>query len=120
MPEESPLGEFIRRQRELQALTMRQLADLTGISSPYLSQIEHGLRQPSERVLEALAENLELSADALREHTRRPQAQEDEERPVVTAIKADRDLNARQRQTLIEIYESFTAWPPGNGRAAPA
>ena len=120
MPDDSPLGEFVRRQRELQALTMRQLAELTGISSPYLSQIEHGLRQPSDRVLEALAENLELSADALREHTRRAQAEEDEEPPVVTAINADRDLSARQRQTLIEIYESFTGRSPSSGRAAPA
>lgn len=107
MGSESPLGEYIRRQRELQAITMRQLAELSGISSPYLSQIEHGLREPSERVLEALAQNLELSADALREHTRRARA-DDDEPAVVTAIKADRKLSARQRDTLIEIYESFT------------
>src|SRR5215211_3500438 len=61
----SPLGEFIRRQRELQELSMRQLADLAGISNPYLSQIERGLREPSEKVLEAIAENLQLSADVL-------------------------------------------------------
>ena len=107
---ESPLGEFIRRQRELQALSMRQLADLVGISSPYLSQIEHGVRDPSERVLEAIADNLELSADALREHAGR----DDElESAVVAAIRADRALNGRQRQALIEIYESFTARPRG-------
>ena len=109
MTDESPLGEFIRRQRELQAMTMRQLADLVGISSPYLSQIEHGLREPSERVLDALAENLELSADALREHTRHASDEDEDEEPaVVTAIKADRKLSARQRETLIEIYDSFT------------
>jgi transcriptional regulator with XRE-family HTH domain len=109
VPDDSPLGELIRQQRELQALTMRQLAELAGISKPYLSQIEHGLREPSERVLEALAENLELSADALREQTRRGQAEEGEDPPVVAAIKADRKLSARQRQTLIDIYDSFTA-----------
>jgi transcriptional regulator with XRE-family HTH domain len=109
VPDDSPLGEFIRQQRELQALTMRQLAELSGISKPYLSQIEHGLREPSERVLEALAENLELSADALREQTRRAQADDGEDPPVVAAIKADRKLSARQRQTLIDIYDSFTA-----------
>ena len=108
MASESPLGEFIKRQRELQAMSMRQLAELVGISKPYLSQIEHGLREPSERVLESLAENLELSADALREHSRRAQAEDDEEPAVVAAIKADRGLSARQRETLIEIYESFT------------
>ena len=48
----SPMGEFIRRQRELQELSMRQLAELVGISNPYLSQIERGLREPSEKVLE--------------------------------------------------------------------
>src|SRR5215216_5789187 len=64
---ESPLGAFIRRQRELQKLSMRQLADLAGISNPYLSQIERGLREPSEKVLDALARNLEISADALHE-----------------------------------------------------
>jgi transcriptional regulator with XRE-family HTH domain len=108
MASESPLGEFIRRQRELQALSMRQLADLAGISSPYLSQIEHGLREPSERVLEAIAENLELSADVLHEQTAR--GREDGEEPaVVAAIRADRNLTGRQRQALIEVYEAFTA-----------
>jgi transcriptional regulator with XRE-family HTH domain len=118
--DESPLGEFIRRQRELQALTMRQLAELAGISSPYLSQIEHGLREPSERVLEALADNLELSADVLRERTRRAQDEDEDEPPVVMAIKADRNLSARQRQTLIEIYESFTGRAGRSARAGDA
>jgi transcriptional regulator with XRE-family HTH domain len=108
MASESPLGEFIKRQRELQALSMRQLADLAGISSPYLSQIEHGLREPSERVLEAIAENLELSADVLHEQTAR--GREDEEEPaVVAAIRADSNLTGRQRQALIEVYDAFTA-----------
>jgi transcriptional regulator with XRE-family HTH domain len=119
---ESPLGEFIRRQRELQELSMRQLADLVGISNPYLSQIEHGLRAPSDRVLEAIAENLDLSADALRAHIS-PQEHDAEEPPVIAAIRADRTLNARQRQALIEIYESFRDGPRGgqrSGRAAPS
>jgi transcriptional regulator with XRE-family HTH domain len=104
---ESPLGAFIRRQRELQALSMRQLADLVGISNPYLSQIERGLREPSERVLEAIAQNLELSADVLHEHMR--SAEDDGEEPaVIAAIRADRRLNGRQRQALIETYNAFT------------
>jgi transcriptional regulator with XRE-family HTH domain len=120
--DESPLGEFIRRQRELQALSMRQLADLVGISNPYLSQIEHGLREPSERVLKAIAENLELSAETLYEHAGRGRDEEDEEPEVVAAIRADRELTARQRQALIEIYSSFIGRGPGgrSGRATGA
>jgi transcriptional regulator with XRE-family HTH domain len=115
---DSPLGEFIRRQRELQELSMRQLADLVGISNPYLSQIERGLREPSERVLEAIAENLDLSADALRAHVRRDD--DAAESAVVAAIRADPNLNARQRQALIEIYESFTGGPARGGRGGRA
>jgi transcriptional regulator with XRE-family HTH domain len=59
------LGEFIRSQRELHELSMRELARMAGISNPYLSQIERGLREPSERVLEAIARSLELSAETL-------------------------------------------------------
>ena len=109
---ESPLGEFIRRQRELQALSMRQLADMVGISNPYLSQIERGLREPSERVLDAIAENLELSAEALHEHARHSDDDDEEEPAVVAAIRADRRLTAGQRQALIEVYSAFT----GRGR----
>ncbi len=104
---ESTFGEYVRRQRELHELTMRQLADLVGISNPYLSQIERGLRDPSERVLEAIAENLEMSAETLRQHKARSTEEADEEPAVVAAIKADKALTASQRKALIEIYESF-------------
>jgi transcriptional regulator with XRE-family HTH domain len=100
------LGEFIRRQRELQELTMRQLADLVGISNPYLSQIERGLREPSEQVLDAITENLHLSAEAVQEHARRRDEGGDES-AVVAAIRADEDLTARERQALLEIYKAF-------------
>jgi len=63
---ELSLGEIIRRQRELASLPMRQLAAMSGISNPYLSQIERGLREPSEQVLHAIAESLKVSADELR------------------------------------------------------
>ncbi|MEP6980030.1 MAG: helix-turn-helix transcriptional regulator, partial [Nakamurella sp.] len=65
-PESSTLGEIIRRQRELAALPMRQLAAMAGISNPYLSQIERGLRDPSEHVLHAIAASLQVSAETLR------------------------------------------------------
>jgi transcriptional regulator with XRE-family HTH domain len=106
----SPLGDFIRRQRELQDLTMREFARMAGISNPYLSQIERGLREPSERVLGAIAENLQLSAEAVYEHGgRRREADSDEagEPAVVAAIRADPNLTARERRALIEIYDAF-------------
>jgi transcriptional regulator with XRE-family HTH domain len=106
--DDSPVGEFIRRQRELQDLSMRQLAGLVGISNPYLSQIERGLRAPSERVLDAIAEQLELSADVLYRHTRGG-AGEGAEPAVVSAIRADPNLTAKQRQALIEVYSAFVA-----------
>jgi transcriptional regulator with XRE-family HTH domain len=108
--DESSFGEYIRRQRELHELTMRQLADLVGISNPYLSQIERGLREPSERVVEAIAENLEMSAEALKRHKgRHAEARDGEESAVVAAIQADKALTAGQRKALIEVYESFVA-----------
>jgi transcriptional regulator with XRE-family HTH domain len=107
---ESPLGDFIRRQRELNELSMRQLAELVGISNPYLSQIERGLRAPSEKVLDAIAQNLELSAETLYEvgGRKRDDAEESAEPPVVAAIREDKQLTARQRQALLEVYNAFT------------
>lgn len=89
---------------------MRQLADLVGISNPYLSQIERGLRDPSEKVLDAIAQNLQLSAHALQEHSgRRPDGAADEggETGVVAAIRADPKLTPRQRQALLGVYNAF-------------
>jgi transcriptional regulator with XRE-family HTH domain len=108
---ESPLGQFIRTQRELQALPMRQLAELAGISNPYLSQIERGLREPSEKVLDAIARHLEVSEEALQERggRRRTSPQDgEEESAVVAAIHADKRLSARQRRALLEVYAAFT------------
>jgi transcriptional regulator with XRE-family HTH domain len=107
--DESTFGEFIRHQRELQDLTMRQLADLVGISNPYLSQIERGLREPSERVIEAIADNLEMSAETLKRHRPRSRPGESAESAVVAAIRADQDLSAKERAALIEVYEAFVA-----------
>jgi transcriptional regulator with XRE-family HTH domain len=106
----SPVGAFIRHQRQMQELTMRQLADLVGISNPYLSQIERGLREPSETVLDAIARNLQVSAETLHEHRRRQRVGEDgrSEPEVVAAIRADPHLSARQRAALVEVYDAFT------------
>jgi len=108
------LGSFIRRQRELQQLSLRQAAGLAGISNPYLSQIERGLREPSEPVIEALARTLEISADALYAQAgrRRSDAKDGNTEPdVIKAIRADPDLSSRQRQALLEVYHSFTGHP---------
>lgn len=116
---DSPLGDYIRRQRELQKLSMRQLADLAGISNPYLSQIERGLREPSEKVVDAIARNLELSVEALYEQGARRRGDEDdaEEPAVVAAIRADPKLTARQRQALLEVYGAFTGRSTARRRA---
>ena len=97
------LGDLIRRQRELADLSMRQLADMAGISNPYLSQIERGLRAPSEHVISALADSLKLSASLLRGQT------EDAAGPllVIEAINEDPDLTGSQRRSLIETYQAF-------------
>jgi transcriptional regulator with XRE-family HTH domain len=111
------LGEIIRRQRELSALSMRQFADLVGISNPYLSQIERGLREPSERVLEGIAKSLAISVDTLREQAGMAAVgAEVESSAVEDAIKADTKLTGRQRQALLEVYRSFTA-QASRGRA---
>ncbi len=105
-PSSSSLGDFIRRQRELSEMSMREFARLAGISNPYLSQIERGLRAPSEQVLHAIADTLKISADTLYEHAGVPLEEEGPSK-VVTAIREDPRLTGRQRQALIEVYEAF-------------
>jgi transcriptional regulator with XRE-family HTH domain len=99
------LGEIIRRQRELAELPMRQLAAMVGISNPYLSQIERGLRAPSEHVLHAIAASLRTTADALAEQAA-PAATAAPS--VLAAIADDPNLTARQRQALAEVYTALT------------
>jgi transcriptional regulator with XRE-family HTH domain len=107
------LGDFIRKQRAMQEMSLRQLAQIAGISNPYLSQIERGLREPSEKVLESMARALEVSADTLYEQAGIATDADDEadEPAVVAAINADPRLSGRQRQALLEVYHSFTGAP---------
>jgi transcriptional regulator with XRE-family HTH domain len=106
MAEDRSLGDIIRRQRELNALSMRQFAEMVGISNPYLSQIERGLRDPSDKVVDAIAQSLQTSADALYEKAGvTPDA--DEDSAVIDAIRADPALSSRQRSALIQVYEAF-------------
>lgn len=81
---------------------MRQVATMAGISNPYLSQIERGLRAPSEEVLRAIAKTLNISADLLRGDAPASHSAE-----VVEAIQSDPDLTVSQRRSLIEAYEAF-------------
>lgn len=104
-PHPVTLGELIRRQRELAALPMRQLAAMVGISNPYLSQIERNLRAPSDRVLNAIAEQLHLSADTLAAQV--ASADRAGESVVLQAIREDPDLTNPQRRSLEEMYEAF-------------
>ena len=106
------LGAVIRAQREFAALPMRQFAAAVGISKPYLSQIELGLRAPSEAVLAAIAESLETSADALYAQAgfvERVEEEEDLDRRarLETEIESAGELTAAQRRALVEIYRGF-------------
>ena len=100
------IGEYIREQREQAKISMRQLAQSAGGSNPYLSQIERGLRKPSADILQQIAKGLRISAEALY-----VQAGILEDRPadsgVRSALLADPQLSERQKQVLMEIYESF-------------
>jgi len=102
------LDEIIRRQRELSELSMRQFASMAGISNPYLSQIERGLREPSEKVIEAIAETLHTSADALYAQAGLDDV-DPEDTTVVDAVEADPRLTAAQRRALVTTYEGFLA-----------
>jgi len=113
-PSESPqltLGAIIRRQRELAELPMRQFAEAVGISNPYLSQIERGLRAPSDAVLEAIADSLHVTATDLYEKAGYVGASDDEpdgdEAGLMAAIGAATELTASQRRALREVYRGF-------------
>jgi transcriptional regulator with XRE-family HTH domain len=106
-PQYPSLGEIIRAQREVNELSMRQFASMAGISNPYLSQIERGLREPSERVVDSIARSLRVSADTLYEQA--GMSADDDVSAVIAAIEIDPDLTARQRRSLTEIYEAFVA-----------
>ena len=100
------LGEYLREQRQGAKLTLRQLAEAAGVSNPYLSQVERGLRKPSAEVLGQIAKGLRISAEAL--YVRAGILEERGDRvEVQAAVLADPHLGERQRQVLLDIYETF-------------
>jgi transcriptional regulator with XRE-family HTH domain len=100
------LGAFIKSQREVASMSVRRLADLAGVSNPYLSQIERGLRRPSAEILQQIAKALKISVETL--YVRAGLLSEDEAVPNVRdAIGADPLLTADQKQALLNVYESY-------------
>jgi transcriptional regulator with XRE-family HTH domain len=100
------IGDFIREQRQQAQVSLRQLARLAGVSNPYLSQIERGLRRPSADILQQIAKGLHLSAEQLYVRAGILQTRFGDPE-LVAAILADTVLTERQKQALLEIYESF-------------
>ncbi|MGX5188905.1 helix-turn-helix domain-containing protein [Streptomyces avermitilis] len=102
------LGEYLREQRRSAQLSLRQLADAAGVSNPYLSQIERGLRKPSAEVLQQVAKALRISAETLYVRAGILDAERDRDEVETRAVLlADPTLNERQKQVLLQIYESF-------------
>jgi transcriptional regulator with XRE-family HTH domain len=100
------LGEFIREQRNVARLSVRRLSDMAGISNPYLSQIERGLRRPSAEILQQIARALRISAETLYVRAGILEARE-VEGDLKEAIMAEPSLTDEQKQTLLRIYLSF-------------
>ena len=99
------LGEFIREQRRLGELSLRKLSELAGVSNPYLSQIERGVRKPSAEILRQIAQAMNLSAETL--YVRAGILDESAESDLEAAIRNDPTITERQKQTLLDIYQSF-------------
>jgi transcriptional regulator with XRE-family HTH domain len=99
------IGEYIKHQRSTAKISLRQLSKLAGVSNPYLSQIERGLRKPSAEILQQIAKGLRISAEAL--YVQAGILDLPTGGPVADAIRADPELSERQKQVLLDVYESF-------------
>jgi transcriptional regulator with XRE-family HTH domain len=100
------LGEYIREQRSAAQYSLRQLAEAAGVSNPYLSQIERGLRKPSAEILQQIAKALRISAETLYVHAGILEEREGDQE-VATAVLGDPRLSERQKRVLLDIYDSF-------------
>jgi transcriptional regulator with XRE-family HTH domain len=117
----SDIGEYIRQQRSNAKISLRQLSKLAGVSNPYLSQIERGVRKPSAEILQQIAKGLRISAEAL--YVQAGILDLPTGGPVGDAIRADEGLTERQKQVLLDVYESFrrenaAARPAADGEPA--
>ena len=101
------LGGYLREQRQHARLSLRQLAEAAGVSNPYLSQIERGLKKPSAEILQQLAKGLRISAESLYVRAGILDEREDQQVELEAAILADLGLSERQKRVLLDIYESF-------------
>jgi transcriptional regulator with XRE-family HTH domain len=99
------IGGYIRSQRELAQVSLRQLAKSAGVSNPYLSQIERGLRRPSAEILQQIARGLRISAEAL--YVRAGILDQRPAGAVTDAVLGDPELTERQKQVLLDVYQSF-------------
>lgn len=112
------IGSFIRAQRESAQVSLRQLAQRAGVSNPYLSQIERGLRKPSAEVLAQIAKGLRVSSEVL--YVQAGYLEMRPYTPIRDALLADTAITERQKQVLLEIYESFRRENDPEGAAVPA
>jgi transcriptional regulator with XRE-family HTH domain len=106
------LGEFIRDQRHNARLSMRKLSELAGISNPYLSQIERGLRKPSAEILQQIANGLRISAETLYVRAGFLEQRDESAPDLEHEIRRDPTLSDRQKNVLVEVYRSFQAEQP--------
>jgi transcriptional regulator with XRE-family HTH domain len=107
--ERSTIGDYIRRQREVANISLRKVAEQSGISAAVLTEIEQGLRNPSGTILRSIARALRLSAETLHLQAGVIDPQDGDEIDTVREIRRDPSLTGRQRDTLIEVYEAFRA-----------
>ena len=109
------LGDYLREQRMSSRLSLRQLAEQAGVSNPYLSQIERGLRRPSTEVLQQLAKALRISAEQLYLRAGIISPDDSIGGSVELAVLGDALLTERQKQSLLDVYASFLALNAGSG-----
>jgi len=102
------LGEYIREQREQAEVSLRQLARSAGVSNPYLSQIERGLKRPSAEILQQIAQGLRISAETLYVRAGLLEDRDGQHVPgVAAAVTSDPELTSRQKRALLDVYEAF-------------